>query len=154
MTPIRTLRPQQFGTASWHLTLFLNRPSPKISKISKFTVNVSKQYPYLTALTEETGGAKIPWCIDSSREKKKLPVKKISFVPVKMNFLPVKKTKKNQKSAREKKKWAWKNWKMGQKVGVKKEKCPWKNPKKGQKWLSRALLIFTGKKKHCKGHSV
>ena len=36
-----------------------------------------------------------------AREKKKLPVKNINFMHVKIDFLPVKKTKKSQKNARE-----------------------------------------------------
>ena len=85
----------------------------------------------------------LPWKIS-----KKVPVK----LPVKKN--ENKKCAWNQKSVRERcknfkkvpvkqEKCAWKKWK----------KCPWKqffarekNRKKGPKWLSRTLLVFTGKK--------
>ena len=92
------------------------------------------------------------------------------FFPVKKKMHPKKKKRKNARqknSGREKiwksfrkwksknkkmpvkKKWAWKNWKIGQKVGVKLFFCPWKNRKNGKKWLSRALFFSREKKKHC-----
>ena len=39
-------------------------------------------------------------------------------------------------------------WKVRKKCAWKRLCHPWKKPKKGRKWLSRALLIFTGKKKN------
>ena len=63
-----------------------------------------------------------------------MPVKKNwatrEIPPVKIFLLHVKKTGKTRKSTREKK------------FSTREE-----NGKNGQKWLSRALLIFTGKKK-------
>ena len=78
-----------------------------------------------------------------AREKKKLPVKNFNFVPVKTDFVPVKKTKKvpvKKKSGREKsekwaKKWAWK-----------KKSAREKNQKKAQKSFHGHFLFSRGKK--------
>ena len=61
-----------------------------------------------------------------SREKKNPPVKKSEKVSVKILDRP---------------------WKVRKKCAWKRLCHPWKKPKKGRKWLSRALLIFTEKKK-------
>ena len=68
-----------------------------------------------------------PWKKNNAnfaREKKKNPWKKIKFLPVKMNLLPVKKPKKvpvKKKNGREKvekwaKKWAWKQQSAREKI--------------------------------------
>ena len=66
-------------------------------------------------------------CSFPSREKKNPPVKKSEKVSVKILDRP---------------------WKVRKKCAWKRLCHPWKKPKKGRKWLSRALLIFTGKKKN------
>ena len=66
-----------------------------------------------------------------SRENTNLSAKTIKLVPVKMNFLPVKKTKKRPKT--------------GRVIGF----LPMKKLKNNPKQLSRALFFFNGKKKHC-----
>ena len=82
-----------------------------------------------------------------AREKRKLPVKKIKFLPVKIIFCPWKNHKKPWNCPWKKKSWPWKILKKGKKVPVKKQNCPWKNRQNGQKWFSRAIFFFTGKKK-------
>ena len=72
-------------------------------------------------------------------------MKNIKFPPVKQNFEPV---KKSEKSAREKKSGREKTPKSGRETVFFDFFAREKTLKKGQKWLSRALLSFTGKKKH------
>ena len=80
--------------------------------------------------------------------KKYQPGKKFKFVPVKPTFPPV---KKNQKSAREKNKWAWKN---GKKCAWKRFSASEKKRQKCQKGFSRALFIFTGNKIHTRNFKI
>ena len=81
-------------------------------------------------------------------------VKKITY-PWKKNqisarekeFAPREKKLKKIKSARKRKMWAWKNWRMSQKVGMI-FVLPLKKSKKKANKLSRALFIFKWKKEN------
>ena len=108
---------------------------------------------------------KCPWKAKSLRENF------FEFTRVKKKYVYVKKSSSYPRQNWNKtpllhpwkqKSYPWKNlekcpWKTStvrEKVCVKKKSRPWKNLKKGQKWLSRALLIFTGKKENTDGHNV
>ena len=97
-----------------------------------------KLYSYIQFLT----GYQIIFCHWVEKVEKKYKTgEKNEISPRETRFLPV---KKNQTSAREKKRGREKNGK----------KCAWKHrparektQKRQKKWVSRALLSFTGKKK-------
>ena len=77
-----------------------------------------------------------------AREKKKLPVKNFNFVPVKIDFVPVKKTKK----VPVKKKVGVKKVKNGPKSGREKGKVPVKKTEKRPKNVFTGTFYFHGEK--------
>ena len=114
----------------------------------KVPVKISKK-PYKNAREKNILPVKILW--NSTREteiltREKISTfapwnekKKIKFTPVKQNFEPV---KKSEKSAREK------TPKSGRETVFFDFFAREDNSKKCKKWLSRALLSFTWKKKN------
>ena len=102
-------------------------------------IDLGKLYSYIQFLM----GYQIIFCHWVEKVEKKYKTgQKMKFLPVKLDFYPWKKTKRvpvKKKRGREKngKKCAWKHRPAREKT-----------QKRQKKWVSRALLSFTGKKKH------
>ena len=126
-------RPLKFGEI-WRLIFGITFKKSYLEGVLNFCIRT----PNANKTGIEAGGSTIFLCVKT----RYLPVKIFMFLPVKKKFTPVKKSLN---------------------VSVKNPNCPWKmskmrawkwfctrekNGKKCQKWLSRTLLVFTGKKKN------